>query len=99
MDTPEPDSMRHTEIIDGIALTHIKLDNIEKLVGGGELQILQKRYNALFAENRRLNIVIGQAYESLEDINETTIWNSMDVARRILLRKGDGSNSSYSSPT
>ncbi len=102
MDTPEPDYRRHTEILEGIAMSLTvdtlsimkeQLDRIEKLVGGGEVQILQKKNEQLFAEVRKLYIVIDQAYEALEDMDDIT------MAREILLRKGDSGNGSYRSTT
>jgi len=102
MDHPEPDYRRHVEIIDGIALTHIKLDKIEQLVGGGEVQILQKRYDQLFSQNRRLFITIGQALEALDGakggLQDTAL--AFDILLNAqLLRQGDSGNGSNSGTT
>lgn len=82
----------HSEIIEGIAMTHIQLDRIEKLVGGGEVQILQKRNGDLFEENRQLRATIIKAREAMEMETES-------VAYDILLRKGDSGNGPYRSTT
>lgn len=85
MDTPEPDYRRHTEII-------AKLDRIERLVGGGELQILQKRYDGIYEEKRRLLIAIGQALEALDGgegkLQDTASAFSI-LLNAQLLRQGD----------